>query len=150
MKGLQFFPVMFTTKLWSAFIVHRFAQEAPHRRAHVYHYTTNEGLKGIIESKSLWATGGYYLNDTSEIEYGCRLAANSLKEKLGYAETEFARGVLNRARDDLRDPAQQAMRITNYYVACFCENDNLLSQWRTYGHSGICGGIQAGRPVSEG
>lgn len=136
MSGLQFFRVMFSTKLWSAFIVRRFAQEAPHSRSHVYHYTTSEGVKGIIESKSLWATGAYYLNDTSEIEYGCRLAAGHLEEKAGFAETEFARRVLSKAHNDLCDPVQQAIRIASYYVVCFCEDDNLLSQWRAYGRSG--------------
>jgi hypothetical protein len=56
MDGFQFFPVMFSTKLWSTFIVRQFAQSAARNPAHVYHYTTSEGLKGIIENKTLWAT----------------------------------------------------------------------------------------------
>ena len=33
----------------------------------LYHYTTMDGLKGIIASKSLWATKIQYLNDASEL-----------------------------------------------------------------------------------
>jgi hypothetical protein len=35
-----------------------------------FHYTTAQGLKGIIDGKCLWATAASYLNDASEIEYG--------------------------------------------------------------------------------
>lgn len=33
----------------------------------IYHYTTLEGLKGIVESETLWATAVRYLNDVSEM-----------------------------------------------------------------------------------
>lgn len=32
----------------------------------LHHYTTQEGLLGIVESKSIWATNIYYLNDAAE------------------------------------------------------------------------------------
>lgn len=34
-----------------------------------YHYTTVEGLRGIIENKCLWATEIGFLNDPSETHY---------------------------------------------------------------------------------
>jgi hypothetical protein len=36
----------------------------------LYHYTTLDGLLGILDKKELWATGISYLNDTSEFEAG--------------------------------------------------------------------------------
>jgi hypothetical protein len=39
-------------------------QEKPY-----YHYTTIEGLKGILENKCLWATGIEFLNDPTENNY---------------------------------------------------------------------------------
>jgi len=36
----------------------------------LYHYTSAEGLKGIIENNELWATSAYYLNDSAEMFYG--------------------------------------------------------------------------------
>jgi len=32
----------------------------------LYHYTTQEGLLGILEKASIWATHYRYLNDASE------------------------------------------------------------------------------------
>jgi uncharacterized Fe-S radical SAM superfamily protein PflX len=33
----------------------------------IFHYTTAEGLKGILTSQTLWATDFRYLNDTEEL-----------------------------------------------------------------------------------
>jgi len=37
------------------------------------HYTTVDGLYGIAQNGNLWASSAYYLNDSSEIDYGCQL-----------------------------------------------------------------------------
>jgi hypothetical protein len=136
MGGFQFFPVMFSTKLWSAFIVRRFSQNADQNPANVYHYTTGEGLKGIVENKALWATAAYYLNDTSEIDYGCELAAEQLLDKAKHSDEKFVRAALESAIDRLLIPGQRELRLLSLYVACFCESGNLLSQWRAYSGSG--------------
>ncbi len=132
MSSSQFNREEFYKKLWSASIIARFPQHVSSSRKQVYHYTTAEGLKGIVQSNSLWASGAYYLNDTSEIEYGCRLAASVLEKGFADAGTAFAEAVLRHAHTILLDPDQRKIRIVTLYVACFCEGDNLLSQWRTY------------------
>jgi hypothetical protein len=38
--------------------------------ARVYHYTSTDGLLGILDSGHLWATDLRYLNDTSELHFG--------------------------------------------------------------------------------
>jgi hypothetical protein len=38
-----------------------------------YHYTTAEGIQGIIENGCLFVTSGYFLNDSSEVDYGCQM-----------------------------------------------------------------------------
>lgn len=133
---LTFFRAAFSTQLWSAAVIYQFSGQASEQPTHVYHYTTADGLKGIIESKRLWASGAYFLNDTSEIEYGCELTARILEESAVAPETEFIGKVLDKARSILMDPIQRETRTATYYVACFCETDNLLSQWRTYGRQG--------------
>lgn len=35
----------------------------------LYHYTTISGLKGIVESQSLWASDVRYMNDSAELQY---------------------------------------------------------------------------------
>ena len=37
----------------------------------LFHYTTSDGLRGIVEENCLRASAAYFLNDSSEIEYGC-------------------------------------------------------------------------------
>jgi hypothetical protein len=108
-------------------------------RGLLYHYTTADGLKGIIENNELWATSAYFLNDSAEITYGygvlkevldAWLAKNPRPEEsltLG-----LVRGLLKWFGDDLL----KRTVIDPIYLACFCEDDNLLSQWRTYGQSG--------------
>ena len=39
------------------------------KRKKLYHYTTNIGAKGILESNSLWISHSNYLDDTKEIKY---------------------------------------------------------------------------------
>jgi hypothetical protein len=45
----------------------------------LYHYTTADGLKGIVENDELWATSAYYLNDSTEIMYGYQLIDEALE-----------------------------------------------------------------------
>jgi hypothetical protein len=104
---------------------------------HLAHYTTADGLRGIIQSGTLWASGAYYLNDSSEIDYGCRL----FTEILGKAIAEEGRDpVSKRIFEDAKkafEPGGFMESVVNRtYIACFCENENLLSQWRAYGRKG--------------
>jgi hypothetical protein len=107
----------------------------------LFHYTTVEGLKGIIESNSLWATSAYHLNDSSEIEYGCHLVTDILDEWVkanqqpGTAPT-IPLLALDLVKDSFGQPFSRVGRHVGIYVSCFCDNGNLLSQWRAYGQSG--------------
>src|ERR1022692_1876297 len=48
----------------------------------LYHYTSAEGLKGIIEKNELWATSAYYLNDSAEMFYGYNVLREVLNQWL--------------------------------------------------------------------
>ena len=108
----------------------------------LFHYTTVEGLKGIIESNTLWATSAYHLNDSSEIEYGCKLVSDTINEWLIANHQQQPNGltlpllVLKHLRTFFEDPVSRVSRHVGIYVSCFCENGNLLSQWRAYGQAG--------------
>lgn len=113
----------------------------------LYHYTTAEGLKGILESKTIWATDAEFLNDAQELRYGRdelyealiaeadRLAPESDDVT---AEPEYSRGIVMRsAAAHLRPGGMYlAKQAHSVYVACFCENGDLLSQWRGYAAGG--------------
>jgi hypothetical protein len=93
----------------------------------VFHYTTVEGLLGILRTRRLWATDIGYLNDKSEFIY-----ANEMVREVGSAITTGVEPLLDLAavlNANLLDHSE-------CYVSCFCEDGDLLSQWRAYSHRG--------------
>ena len=46
----------------------------------LFHYTTIEGLKGILENRCVWSTHFEYLNDSTEVIYGQTLAKKVIHE----------------------------------------------------------------------
>jgi hypothetical protein len=124
----------------------------------VYHYTTSAGLQGIVESQSLWATDAEFLNDAQELQYGRTELCEALSRQ---AESIFSSGLLPDPASDYRGPglggadysratmirnaveyltvsagAEKKAEAVPTYVTCFCEEGDLLSQWRGYGSGG--------------
>jgi len=106
----------------------RLFQRKPPR--HLFHYTDLEAVKGIFTSKSLWLSKFTSTNDISEI----RLA---LQHFQAFVEKE-AREVAGDEARLLREAARrlEGYRRTNICLASFCEENDLLSQWRSYGNDG--------------
>ncbi len=73
------------------------ADEPPVHTVHreLHHYTDWVGLKGIVESRQLWATRWDGLNDSSEIEYFRTFAAKALAARI-------RRIAIKATRDSLR------------------------------------------------
>ena len=106
--------------------------------AKLCHYTTLEGALGIIRSGDLWLSHLRYSNDDEEFLYGLRLVDEELEALAGRSAADAGRVALIRAVQALVD--QQ--RDQPIYICCFCEHDNLLSQWRGYADNG--GGVSTG------
>ena len=95
----------------------------------LYHYTTQSGLVGIVQSESLWLTDVRYLNDASEYVYALHLAGLATDEALTLHDRPM--WLLREAiSSSLRSVADQVM------VASLSEEGDLLSQWRGYCRSG--------------
>jgi hypothetical protein len=129
-------------------------QQAASRRPKnfvLYHYTTADGLKGIVENDELWATSAYYLNDSTEIMYGYQLIDEALeawRKRVNPPELSMAGGLVYALQRQFGHDYLKRNIITPIYLTCFCEEDNLLSQWRAYGQTG---GYSIGfRVLSEG
>jgi hypothetical protein len=110
----------------------------------VYHYTTGVGLKGIVEEKALWATDVRFLNDATELVVATTILRNQLKdlpmpEPDWFEENDEGQqvpmweGMVGPAAAEFLEEVEQYFRC---YVSCFCEQDDLLSQWRAYGAGG--------------
>lgn len=96
----------------------------------LYHYTTFDCLKNIIESKELWMTEYRYLNDASEVSYALKILALLIQEASVSSNNSlfwqrFSDTFLNNAANKL-----------NIYVASFCERKNYLPAWRWYANDG--------------
>jgi hypothetical protein len=94
----------------------------------VYHYTDTAGLLGIIQNGTLWATDYRFLNDSSELWYIYQLAADVIREEFVGRYSGLAGAFL-----DYAVTAAPPYSGVPYYLSCFSELDNSLSQWRAYG-----------------
>ena len=110
-------------------ITSRLYSDTPGER--LYHYTSFNGLLGIVESKSLWATDIRYMNDSAELKHTADLIRREVikRIRLGHKHPDL----LNQFLDWVTH------RITNghmLFATSFRSNGNLLSQWRGYSRHG--------------
>lgn len=119
----------------------------------LYHYTTTDGLLAIVRSKTIWATDLGYLNDSMELEHGLRqfleMAQDLLSPVSVPSSATLSRLAGFEASTDLEELFRSrilvGLRQQNVLgVTCFCENGDLLSQWRGYGISGYSVGFEPG------
>ena len=95
----------------------------------IYHYTDPKGLIGILSEGQLWATDIRYLNDSSELLHAEKLHGQVLQELSAAAPADSIR---KRLATVARERAPWQYRLHTYAV-CFCADDDLLTQWKTYG-----------------
>ncbi len=100
----------------------------------IYHYTDDKGVRGIIESQSIWATHYRYLNDTKELLIfreafvHWRKTMNSQIQPVDHYWRELLNSVLGGSKET---------PVTEAYIASFCDDEgDRLSQWRAYGKGG--------------
>lgn len=110
----------------------------------VFHYTSQKGLLGIINTKSLWATNILYMNDAAELQYAVGLARGQialLKESLSSEDVRLL-DAIDRELDRIT-----RMRSDGIYVCSFSSHGDQLSQWRGYcpGGNGFSIGIDLPR-----
>lgn len=107
----------------------------------IAHYTTLAGLRGILETKQLWATHYRFLNDRSEIEHGKGYLREIWKEIVGTTKISLFPGFENfwwaAGFAPKTDP--------EFFVSSFTgipsdkealKKNGILSQWRGYGNNG--------------
>jgi hypothetical protein len=96
---------------------------------HLYHYTSGDGLHGILRSGHLRGSNFSFMNDRAEFTYGIRLLHTAAEDRL-------------RSHGENDDWAQRFFELVlasamptdfDLYLSCFCEKGDLLSQWRGYG-----------------
>jgi hypothetical protein len=100
--------------------------------------TTAAGLKGILDSKSLWASDYRFLNDTSEFRYGLAIITSEIESN----ENDIKSGSVDAwlMLESLRAEIDRFGMFA--LVASLSTKGDLLSQWRGYnGGKGYAVGI---------
>ncbi|HWR14020.1 MAG TPA: DUF2971 domain-containing protein [Terriglobales bacterium] len=96
----------------------------------LFHYTGAGGIRGIIRSDRLWASGAQYMNDWMEVVYGFEIIMKNLRELVESRKLpERSQQVFTEVLRLMNEP--DSPFVDAYFVA-FCEKGNLLSQWRAY------------------
>ncbi len=97
----------------------------------LYHYTSLEAFKGIIENEEMWATATNHLVDRKEITVAKSIAPEVLEER----EKDFI------GKEELYNECK--MFIESYdmnkgyqFICSFTEEEDLLSQWEEYCRQG--------------
>ncbi len=110
---------------------------------YVAHYTTYEGLCGILRTQKLWATHYKFLNDSSELSHGRQHIADIFKKNISsLPDTDRFFNV----NSDTLDIIWNLLSPQEFFITSFCgipKNDDtynlgmdgLLSQWRGYGNN---------------
>ena len=116
----------------------------------LFHYTTGNGVHGILSNNELWSTAYFCMNDEPELSTGRGILASIfrlkthelIKENAPSVQTIMARGVdiLEYPRNFEDQLIGLALNSLCIYLTCFCKpsteeefTHGLLSQWRGYG-----------------
>jgi hypothetical protein len=108
--------------------INEFFSEEPQKT--LYHYTSISSLTSIAESKTIWASHIYYLNDISELTYAGEVMRDAIFERFDYSTdkeeqlflVELSTWVFSTFKDT----------IYHLFIVALTEEGNLLSQWRSY------------------
>ena len=99
----------------------------------IYHYTSDVGLRGILETGKLWLTDIFNLNDPSELSHGFSHVVNILNSKAVDGPPESK--VFSRAFETfLMKGGIQAS--AHYFVCSFSSAGDDLGRWRAYADNG--------------
>jgi hypothetical protein len=105
-----------------------------------FHYTDYSAFASIVMKNDLWLTDACFSNDAEELEYGRSLIAEVIQAQAEGGRTLAVRSLAKDVAAELEADARRAQdSLDTVYVCCFCENGDLLSQWR--GYAANAGGV---------
>lgn len=96
----------------------------------LYHYTGVSSLIGIANTKSIWASHAYYMNDSEEITHACKVLEDVLRPTLAFGNPVDRETIFLKQFQEWTN----TFRTTQYNIFVFSlsEQQSLLSQWRSY------------------
>ena len=107
----------------------------------LFHYTTQDGLQGIIESSTFYFSAMHMLNDASEVSYMWNLLQEQKKLLINetgkdYTYREFVKGFYRYAENEVLCKEvflnHNMPDFLNIYSVSFSVNGDSLHQWQGY------------------
>ncbi|WP_155854567.1 hypothetical protein [Paenarthrobacter nicotinovorans] len=95
----------------------------------VWHYTSPEGLAGILQNNVLWATSAAFLNDTHEFTSGARHLRRQLRKLTGN-DPATNREIDTRLAEQEIDPSKA-------FILSASRDGDSLTLWRNYGKHAV-------------
>jgi hypothetical protein len=89
----------------------------------VYHYTSADGVAGMISNHEIWMSNTAFMNDTTELR-------TLQDDRSILKDSDFTNEYVRHAWNNMQ---QRRSFDTNYYMASFSRAKDLLEQWRAYG-----------------
>lgn len=109
-------------------------------RGVAWHYTSAEGLLGILAHNHIWASAPQVLNDSSEVLFGVNLVREVLEDLTSILPSRF-HGYMRRVVDDSWIESIQSQ----CFVTSASKESDLLNQWRYYANAdGFAVGFDTG------
>lgn len=102
-----------------------------------YHYTTHEGVNGILRSGGLRATYRMKMNDKNEFDYARNVIYSSL-ERIG-RRTDFpnvAYSLIEYTLKNLDKLLSNSIELSTSYCACLTVSRDHPKQWESYAENG--------------
>jgi Protein of unknown function (DUF2971) len=94
----------------------------------IYHYCRPEAFLEIVNSRSIWLSASYTLNDVTERSWGYSTFAKAAKT----LEREVGSEFINK----IAEPVIAGDSHSILMIACFSLDVDVLSQWRAYADDG--------------
>jgi len=106
----------------------------------IYHYTSIDCFKSIVEKSELWLTNVLYMNDKMEyIDYLVSVADSmpAIKEKIG--NNTFIDLLQELYDDDLATFNKSPQGLSSYFMFSTCSKNDYIPMWNYYSdRTGIC------------
>ena len=124
----------------------------------LYHYTSVEVFRKILENREFWISNANFMNDEQEIMNGIELCRKVILRKKSEMRHPSAGRVAGRAEYDAGQEAyldallescdrrESAglfnIRSENIFAMSFCSSGDILTQWQEYANGGIAIGFR--------
>lgn len=112
-----------------------FMQELRNRKINpqqsFYHYTSSNGLNGILNNKKIWFSNTKFLNDEQERSYTYKLLIDEINKMPNSKLNDGLRCYYDENSKEINNVNTNLFEY-DYYIACFSNNKDSLSLWNYY------------------